>query len=80
VHLIIDNMSDLAEIDGVDDLVVSVFFISVKILGLTTMALAESAEFKPPNGNTYQSNGRKESRWAEHPSQANALPAGYSAL
>lgn len=43
VHLVIDNMSDLAEINWVDDLVISVFFISIKILSLTAVTYEESA-------------------------------------
>jgi hypothetical protein len=43
VHLIIDNMADLAEIDRVDDLVVSVLFVAVEILSLTTVPFKGSA-------------------------------------
>jgi hypothetical protein len=38
VHLIIDNVSSLPEVHGVDNLIVSILFITVKILGLTTVA------------------------------------------
>ena len=38
MHLVIDNMSDLAEIYRVDDLIVSVIFIPIEILGLAAVA------------------------------------------
>jgi hypothetical protein len=37
MHLIIDNMSDLSEIDRVDDLVITILLISIEIFGLTTV-------------------------------------------
>jgi hypothetical protein len=37
VHLIIDNVSNLAEINWVDGLVVPVLLVSIKILSLTTV-------------------------------------------
>jgi hypothetical protein len=37
VHFVIDNVSDLTEIDWVDDLIVSVLLVSIEILSLTTM-------------------------------------------
>jgi hypothetical protein len=38
MHLIIDNVSRRPEIDGVDDLVVAVIFVTVQILSLSTMS------------------------------------------
>jgi hypothetical protein len=43
VHLVIDNMSNLAEINWVDDLVITVLFISIEILSLTAVTCEESA-------------------------------------
>jgi hypothetical protein len=37
VHLIVDNVSDLAEINWVDAVVVLVFLVSIEILSLTTV-------------------------------------------
>jgi len=38
VHLVVGNVSNLTEIDWVDDLVEAVFFVAVEILGLPAMA------------------------------------------
>ncbi len=40
VHFIIDNMSDLSKIDWIDNLVVSIFFVSIEILSLASMTFA----------------------------------------
>lgn len=37
VHLVVDNVAGHAEIDGVDDLVIAIFFIAVEIFGLTAV-------------------------------------------
>jgi hypothetical protein len=37
VHLVVDDVTNLAEIDGVDDLIVTVFLIAVKVFCLTTV-------------------------------------------
>jgi hypothetical protein len=42
VHLVVDDMPDLAEIYRVDDFVVTVLFVPIKIFGLPTMAYVES--------------------------------------
>ena len=39
MHLVVGDVSMLAEINGIDDLVESIRLVSVKIPGLTTMAL-----------------------------------------
>lgn len=38
MHFVIDNVSDLAEIDGIDDLIVAVLFVVIEILSLTAVA------------------------------------------
>jgi hypothetical protein len=38
VHFVVCNVSDLAEIDWVDNLIEAVFFVAVEILGLPAMA------------------------------------------
>lgn len=43
VHLVIDNVSDLAEIDRIDDLVVPVLLVPVEIFGLATVPCVMSA-------------------------------------
>jgi hypothetical protein len=43
VHLVVDNMSDIAEIDRVDDLVVPVLLVAIEILGLAAVAYVKSA-------------------------------------
>ena len=37
VHLIVDNVTCLAEIDRVDDLVIAVFLVTVEVFCLTTV-------------------------------------------
>lgn len=37
MHLVVDNVSDLAEIHGVDDLIVSVLLVPIEIFGLATV-------------------------------------------
>ena len=37
VHLVVGNVSDLSEIDRVDDLVETVFFVAIEVLGLATV-------------------------------------------
>ena len=66
MHLIVDNMSDLAEIYRVDDLIVSVLFVAIEILGLTTVAYAKSAMSGLGNETYYQSNGRRGNHLAGH--------------
>lgn len=38
VHLVVDNVSSLAKVDGVNDFVVAVLFVAVQILGLSTVS------------------------------------------
>ena len=38
VHFIVDDVADLAEVDGVDDLVVAVWFVAVEVFGLASVA------------------------------------------
>jgi hypothetical protein len=45
VHFVVDDVADLTEIDGVDHLIVAIFLITVKVLGLTTMACASVSEY-----------------------------------
>lgn len=37
MHLIVDNVASHSEVDGVDDLVIAVIFVTIQILGLTAM-------------------------------------------
>jgi hypothetical protein len=37
MHFVVDNVAGSAEVDGVDDLVVSVVFVAVEILGSATV-------------------------------------------
>jgi len=37
VHLVIHNVACCSEVDGINDFIVSIFFIAVKILGLPTV-------------------------------------------
>jgi hypothetical protein len=37
VHLVVHNMSNLSEIDRIDNLVVAIFFVTIKILGLAAV-------------------------------------------
>jgi hypothetical protein len=46
VHLVIDDMPDLAEIHGIDDLVVPILFVPIEIFRLTAMPCVESAMLK----------------------------------
>jgi hypothetical protein len=43
VHLVVDNVTDLSEIDRVDDFIIPILFIAIKIFGLTSMACIPSA-------------------------------------
>jgi hypothetical protein len=38
MHLVIDNVTDLSEIDRVDDFIIPILFVAIKIFGLTSMA------------------------------------------
>jgi len=37
VHLIVNNVACRSEVDGIDDFVMSILFIAIKILGLPTV-------------------------------------------
>jgi hypothetical protein len=43
VHLVVDNVAGSAEVDGVDDLIVAVFLVTIKILGLAAVSCDELA-------------------------------------
>jgi len=45
VHLIIDNVTNLSEVNRVDDFIIPIFLIAVKILGLASMTCIMSADF-----------------------------------
>ena len=38
VHLVVDDVADLPEVHGVDDLVVAVGFVAVEVLGLSAVS------------------------------------------
>jgi hypothetical protein len=38
VHIIVDDMSGCPEINWVDDLIVSIVFVAIKVFGLTAVA------------------------------------------
>ena len=40
MHLVVDNVTGCAEIDGVDDLIVAIIFVAIKIFGLTSVSCA----------------------------------------
>jgi hypothetical protein len=44
MHFVIDNVSCLSEINGIDDLVVSIFFIAIEVLSLTSVTSKLLAE------------------------------------
>lgn len=44
MHLVVNNVTCLAEVDRVDDFVVAVFFIAIEIFSLTTMTLRSLAK------------------------------------
>jgi len=50
VHLVVDNVTDLSEIDRVDDFVIPILLIAIEIFSLTSMTCAPSAGFRQ-NGN-----------------------------
>jgi hypothetical protein len=61
MHLIVDNVTGLPEIDGVDDFIVSVIFIAVQIGCLTTMtySLSDRGPKSKDPFQTYPSNGKR---------------------
>lgn len=63
VHLVIHDVSDLAKIDWVNNLVISIFLVAIQILGLTTMTWVVSIS-QCKEVRTYQNSGRIESRSA----------------
>lgn len=38
MHFVVDDVADLAEVDGVDDLVVAVGFVAVEVFGLASVS------------------------------------------
>jgi len=42
MHLIVGNVANLAEVDWVNDLIESIFLVTIEILGLATMTCRES--------------------------------------
>lgn len=49
MHLIVDNMPHLSKVNWVDDLVIPIFFIAVKILSLPAVACSKSASGRSPS-------------------------------
>jgi hypothetical protein len=81
VHLVIGDVSSLSEVNGVDDLIVAIFFIAIQILGLSTMTCAKlvNEELFLYRGYLNLSSGRTANRLIVRLSQANAWLARYSA-
>jgi hypothetical protein len=48
VHLVVDNVADLSKINRVDDFIIPVLFIAVKIFCLTSVACVLSARVFEP--------------------------------
>lgn len=71
VHLVVGDVAGLAEVDRVDDLVVAVFLIAVKVFCLPAVSYAKLGTrlLQEPEQSeyTYQSSGRRASRSAGRP-------------
>jgi hypothetical protein len=50
VHFVVDDVADLAEVDGVDDLVVAVGFVAVEVFGLASVSCSSSQSKLHPVG------------------------------
>jgi hypothetical protein len=43
MHLVIDNMANLSEIDRIDDFIIPILLVAIEILSLTTVTWSPSA-------------------------------------
>lgn len=75
VDLVVDNVACLLEVDRVDDLIVAVVFVAVRVLCLTAVPYTclsvcfenRNGKGEESNSQTYQSSARTEHHWVAHP-------------